>query len=102
MGVAEDEGAKLHDADEAGEILYFSVWIATVEHAGEVEKFGTLIDLCPEAFLESFFGVAESSCFFYEIEMGQDTNDFGKTVRLENVEKFKSLLRGSEYSVDKG
>ena len=92
MGVAEDERPELHDGDEAGEVEDLSVRIAAVENSGEVEKLGSLVDFCPESLFESFFGHSDEGGLFDEVEVGEDADDFGEAVRLEDVEEFKSFL----------
>ena len=92
MGVAKDEGAELHDRDEAGEVENLGVGVAAVEDAREVEELCALVDLRPEALLEGLFGVFECRGFFDEVEVGEDADDFGETVRLEDVEKLEGFL----------
>ena len=67
MLITEDERTELHNADEAGEVENFSVGVSAVEDAGEVEKFGPLVDFCPEALLEGFLGVLECGSFLDEV-----------------------------------
>ena len=82
MLIAEDEGAELHDGNEAGEIEDLGVGVATVEDAGEIEELRTLVYLCPKALLECFFGRTEGGSLLNEIEVGKDSDDFGETMGL--------------------
>jgi len=80
--ITENERAELHDTDEAGEVENLGVRIAAVEYAGKIEQFSTLINLRPETLLERFFSRAKGRSLFDEIEVGQDTDDFWKPMRL--------------------
>jgi hypothetical protein len=51
-----------------------------------------LVYFGPEALFECFFGIFEGCGFFDEVEVGEDANDFGEAVRLEDVEEFKTFL----------
>lgn len=93
MGVAEDERPEFHDGDEAGEVEDLGVRVSAVEDAREVEKLGPLIDFCPEALFKGLFGCANEGGFFDKVEVGEDADDFGKAMRLEDVEEFKCFLR---------
>lgn len=100
VGVAEDEGAELHDADEAGEVEDLGVGVAPVEHAGEVEELGALVDLGPEALLEGLFGVFECRGLLDEVEVGEDADDLGEAMGLEDVEELEGLHLEAEGAVD--
>ena len=92
MGITEDERTELHYADEAGKVKDFGVGIAAIMYAGEVEKFSTLIDFCPETLFESLLCHTKGSLFLDEVEMRKDADDFRKTMYLENVEEFEIFL----------
>lgn len=93
MLVPKDERTKLHDADEAGEVEDFLVRISAVEDAAEIEELGSLVNLGPEAFLQTLFGLALDNYFLDEIEVGKDTDDFGKPMGLKDVEELERFLR---------
>ena len=93
VGVAEDEGAELHNADEAREVEDLGVGVAAVHNAREVEELCALVDLGPEALLEGFLGCTEGSSLLDEVEVSEDANDLRKPVRLEDIEKLKGFLR---------
>ena len=82
MLIAEDEGAELHDGDEAGEVEDLGVGVATVENAGEIEELRTLVDLCPKTLFECLFGRTKGGSLLNEVEVGEDTDDFGETMGL--------------------
>ncbi len=93
MRVTKHEGAELHDGDEAGQVQNFSVGVATIEDTGEVEELGTLVDLGPEALLQSLLSCTEGSRFLDEVKVREDTNDFWKAVGLEDVQKLEGFLQ---------
>ncbi len=85
MRVTEDERAELHNANKAGEVENFGIRVSAVEYAGEVEKFGSLVYFCPKPFLQRLLGIFEGGSLFDQVKMGQDADDFGETVCLEDV-----------------
>ena len=72
--------------------MYFPVRVAAVYDTGEVEELGTLVDFCPKAFLESLLSVFEGRGLLDEVEVGENTNDFGEAVGLEDVEELERFL----------
>jgi hypothetical protein len=44
-----------------------------------------LINFCPETLFKGLFGGLEGGGLFYEIEMGEDADDFWETMGLEDV-----------------
>ena len=64
MGVAEDQGAEFHDADEAGEVHNFSVRVSPVKDSRQIEQLCALVDFCPKPLFEGFFGRTESGGLF--------------------------------------
>lgn len=92
MRVSEDERSELHNADETREVQDLGIRVSTIEDTGKVEELSTLIYLRPETLFEGLFSVLERSSFFNEVEMSEDSNDFGETVGLEDIEEFKRFL----------
>lgn len=92
MGVAEHERTEFHDADESREVEDLSVWVAAVQDTGEVEELRALIDFGPETLFERFLGILEYGCLFDEVEVGENSDDFGKAMSLEDVEKLECFL----------
>ena len=80
MSVSEDERTEFHDRDETGQIHDFCIRITTIENAGEVEEFCALVNFCPETVFEGFFGGFEYGGFFYEVQVGEDTDYFWESV----------------------
>jgi hypothetical protein len=72
--------------------LNLRIGVSTVEDAGEIEQFGALVDLCPEPLFELLFGVALCGEFFDEVEVSKNTDDFGKAVGLQYIEKLERFL----------
>ena len=64
MGVAEDQGAELHNADEAGKVHDFGVGISPIKDSRQIEQLCALVDFCPKPLFESFFGRTESGGLF--------------------------------------
>ena len=54
----------------------------------------------PKTFLQGLFGVLEGSGFLDEVEVGEDANDFGKAVRLEDVEELECFLVADQLEQD--
>jgi len=52
-----------------------------------------LINFCPETLFESFLCGFEGCGFFYEVKVGEDTNDFGEAMGLENIQELECLLQ---------
>ena len=94
MLIPEDQRPELHDGDEAGEEVDLGVGIPAVDDAGEGEELRALVDLGPESMFQSFLGVFQGGGFLDQVEVGEEAEDFGKAVRLENIEEFKGFLRG--------
>jgi hypothetical protein len=46
--------------------------------------------------LEPLLGIFQGRLLFDEVEMGEETEDFGETVRLKDIEEFKGFLHLSE------
>lgn len=92
MCVAEYEGAELHHGDEAGQVKNLSVGVAAVQDAREVEQFGPLVDLRPEALLQSLFGVLQGGGFLDEVEVGEYSDDLRESMRLQDVKELKGFL----------
>jgi hypothetical protein len=85
MRIAENEGAEFHDGNEASEVEDFGVGVTAIDNTRKVEKFCALVDFCPETLFKGFFGGLEGSGLFYEIEVGENANDFWKTMGLQDV-----------------
>jgi hypothetical protein len=51
-----------------------------------------LINFCPEAFFKGDLCGFQSRSLFDEVKVGEDSNDFGKTVSLKYIEKFECFL----------
>lgn len=92
MGVAKYERPELHDADETREVHDLGVRISAVEDPGEVEHLRAGVNLCPEPLFQCLFGILEHGGFLDEVEVSQDTDDFGKPVRLQDIEELESFL----------
>lgn len=82
VAVAKNERPELHHADEAGKVKDLCVGITPVEDTGEIEQFCALIYLSPEALFNIFLGRLQSRLFFDEVQMSENANDLGETVRL--------------------
>ena len=67
MQIPEDQWAELHDSEEATKIVNLCVRITAVQHAREVEQFGTVIYLSPKSLLEDFLSLSLSADFLYEV-----------------------------------
>jgi hypothetical protein len=93
--IPEHERPELHDRDESREEVDLAIGVSTVEHTGEGEELGALVDLGPESVLEAFLGVFESRSLLDEVHVGKEADDFGETVRLEHVEKLECFLQPS-------
>lgn len=92
MRVAEDERAEFHDADESREVKDLSVGVAAVQDTREVEELRALVDFSPETLFERFLGILKYSGLFDEVKVGEDSDDFGETVSLEDVEELERFL----------
>ena len=92
MRIAENERAELHDGDEARKVEDLGVGITAVKHTGQVEELSTLVNFCPEAFLQSFLGRFEGRGLLDEVEVGEHADDFGEAMRLEDVEELERFL----------
>ena len=90
--IAENERAELHDGDEARKVEDLGVGITAVKHTGQVEELSTLVNFCPEAFLQSFLGRFEGRGLLDEVEVGEHADDFGEAMRLEDVEELERFL----------
>lgn len=99
MSVAEDKGSELHDGDEAGEIEDFGVRIAAVEHARQVEELGTLVDLRPKTLFQGLLGSAEGCSLLNEVKVGEDADNFGEAMRLQDVEELECFLLEGQLQV---
>lgn len=82
MAISEYERTELHHTDETREVEDFAVGIPTVEDTGKIKEFCALIDFCPKSLFECFLGVLEDGLFLDEVEMGEDADDFWKSVGL--------------------
>lgn len=102
MGVAPNERSRvLHDRQEAGQIVHFTVGVAAIDNSGKVEKLGTIVQLAPEAVLQAFLGSTQGALLLEKVQVGQDTENIsGHTVRAQNVQKFHSLHLEAIISVD--
>lgn len=85
MAISEDKRSELHHADEARKIQDLSVWIASVEDAGEVKELCTLIYLCPKTLLDGFLCDLQSRLLLDQIQMRKNTDDFREAVSLQDV-----------------
>ena len=92
MGVAENERAEFHDADESREVKDFSVGVAAVQNTREVEELRALVDFSPETLFERFLGILEYGRLFDEVKVGEDSDDFRETMSLEDIEELKRFL----------
>lgn len=70
----------------------FGIRIPAIEHAREIKQLRALVDLSPESFLELFFGLALSAKFLDEVEMSEDADNFGESMGLKYIQKFKRFL----------
>lgn len=91
MGVSESQGAELLLADEACEVVDFSIWITSIDDTTEIVELGTRVGLCCESSLEALLCGADGGGLFDEIQMGENAHDLGEAVCLEDVEKFHRL-----------
>lgn len=82
MAISEYERTELHHADETREVEDFAVGIPTVEDTGKIEEFCALVYFCPKSFFQRFLSVLENGLFLNEVEMGEDADDFWKSVGL--------------------
>lgn len=91
MCVAKDERSKLHDGNEACEVLNLSIWIPSIYDTGEVEELCSLIDFGPKSLLEGLLCRALDGNLFDQVEMCQDTDNLWEPMSLKNVEKLKGF-----------
>ena len=101
VGVAEYEGAELHDADEAGEVQDLRVGVSPVQDTREVEEFRSLVYFGPEPLLECLFGIFENGGFFDEVEVGEDADNLGEPMGLQDVQEFEGFLWSDEKGKSK-
>ena len=80
MTIPEDERSELHDTNEAGEIQDFCIRIAAIQDTREVEEFGPLVDFRPKSFFQSFLRCTEGCSLLDQVQVCEDTNDFGETM----------------------
>lgn len=57
-----------------------------------MEELGALVDFSPETVLEPLLGVLERLLLLDQVKMGQKSDDFRETMRLEDIEKFECFL----------
>ena len=95
MRIPEHQRPELHHADEPAQVQNLRIRVTSGHNARKVEEFGTLVDLRPEALFQGFLCGAERRGFFDEVEVGEDADDFGEAVRLEDVQELERFL----YSV---
>lgn len=91
MVVSECEGAELGDVDEATEVEDLAVGVSAVEDSREVKHLGAVVHFGPEAVLESLLLSLEGGCFFNEVEVGEDGDDFRQAVRVQRRQRFESF-----------
>lgn len=92
------------EGDAPTEVEDFAIRVTTVHDAAEVEHLGSIVDLGPEAVLESLLLSFEGGRSLDEVEVGEDGDELGKTVRGEGgegLEGFLSARRGSAMSLDR-
>lgn len=82
MVVPEDQRSELHGGDEAAHVVDLGIGITAVQDTGEVEELGAIVDLGPETLLEGFLGFTLQGDLLDEVQMGEDADDFWKTVCL--------------------
>lgn len=91
--VAEDEGTELGDGDESTEVEDLAVGVSTIHDTAEVEHLGSVVHLGPESVLEARLLGFEGSGRLDEVEMCEDCDELGETVRRERREGFERFLR---------
>lgn len=80
MGVSEDEWTEFHDADKPREVENLGVWITAIDEPTQIKEFCALVDFRPETFLQILLGALECVGLFDEVQVGEDTDDFGEAV----------------------
>lgn len=92
MRIAENQWTEFHHRDKSREVHNFSVRIATIDNSREIEKLCTLVNFCPEALFQRLFSVTERSGFLNEVEMSENTDDFRKSMGLQDIQKLEGFL----------
>lgn len=92
MVVSEYERTELHHANETREVEDFAVGIPAIKDTRKIKEFCSLVDFCPKSLFERFLGVPESGLFLNEVEMGEDADDFWKSMGLQYVEELEGFL----------
>lgn len=95
MLVPKDEWSEFHDRNEPRQEVDFGVGVSTVQDPRKGEKFGSLVNFRPESVLQPFLGVFERRGFLDKIHVREEAEDFGETVRLQNVEELERFLQRS-------
>lgn len=90
--VPENQRPELHDTDKPAQVHDLGVGVATVHDSREVEELGSLVDFLPEPRLEGLLLGSKGSSLLDEIEMSEDSDDFGESVSLEDVEELEGFL----------
>lgn len=92
MLIAEDKGPKLHDGDEAGKEIDLGIGVSSVDDTREGEQLRTLVDLGPEPVLEALLRIFERRGFSNQVEMGEEAENFGEPVGLQDIQELESFL----------
>lgn len=74
------------------EVEDLAIRVSTIHHAREVKHFGSIVDLGPETVLQALLLRFESGGSFDEVEVGENSDEFGKSVGGEGREGFEGFL----------
>ena len=94
MLIPKDKRTEFHDGYETGKKVDLRIWVPPVDDAGEGEELCALIDLGPESVFESFLSVFQGGGFLDQVEVGEEAENFGEAVGLEDIKELEGFLGG--------
>ena len=90
----------LDSGNKQGQLLDFIFQVFSVHCPRKIKHFGPVVNFRPEAVFQQFLGLAQILGRPKLIEMRKDAHDFGESVRLQNVQKFKGFHFETKFGVD--
>ena len=62
--------------------MHFGILVLGMDHAGEVEEFGSLVDLCPEPVFHLLLCFLQTGLVLERVQVGQNPHDAREAVDL--------------------
>jgi len=100
VAVAPREGGRLGSADVSCQFCDFDLGVNTLFPAGEREQLGVATDFVLKPLLELLASLAQLFVVLEEIEVGEDSEDCGEAVALEEREELEGFHFEAETGVD--